>query len=168
MHRGILTAKSTRESDDGLGFGDSLFGFLDVEDTSGIGVAKYPCGVSSVLLVKTHFFVLCNNTWGYKECVFGNLKSLNLLTPNTKRLYVLVPGDTLISLVWGIGLHGDQLPFAEHLHYVVPPILLWIPILRDILMWTGAITYSPTRPLDSILVDMLNRSRYMRVNIGEV
>jgi hypothetical protein len=91
---------------------------------------------------------------------FANIKNLNLLNAKTKRIYVMVPGDTLLALVWGIGLHGGRLPFAERLHYVVPPLLMWIPLLRDVLLWTGAITYHPKkRPLNGILLEMLQSNR---------
>jgi hypothetical protein len=88
-------------------------------------------------------------------------RDLELVT-KVKRLYLMVPGDTIISLVWGIGLHGGRLTpaVAEKLHYIVPPIYLWIPLLRDVLLWTGAITYhAQKRPLNSILLDMLNSNR---------
>lgn len=89
-------------------------------------------------------------------------RDLNLVSARVRRLYVMVPGDTIVSLVWGVGLHGGRLQptVADKLHYIVPPAYLWIPILRDVLLWTGAITYHSTkRPLNGILLDMLNSNR---------
>jgi hypothetical protein len=95
------------------------------------------------------------------EYYFTNKKDLSLLNPQIKRIYVLVPGETIIPLVWGIGLHGGELnPFSEKLHYIVPPIFMWVPLLRDILLWTGAVTYHPTkRPVDSVVLDLLQNGR---------
>jgi hypothetical protein len=45
------------------------------------------------------------------------------------------------------------------MHYVVPPIFLWIPLLRDVLLWTGAVTYSRSRSLDSVILDLLQSNR---------
>lgn len=94
------------------------------------------------------------------EYTFANLKDLSLMNHTIRRIYVMVPGDTIMSLIWGIGLHGGQLPFAERLHYVVPPIFMWIPLLRDVLLWTGAITYHyKKRPLETVLLEMLHNNR---------
>ena len=97
------------------------------------------------------------------DYTFANHTELSLVNSNVKvkRLYVLIPGDTYISLIWGIGLHGGQLlPFSSRLHYVVPPIFMWIPLLRDVLMWTGAVTYhSKKRPLDTLILELLQANR---------
>jgi hypothetical protein len=94
------------------------------------------------------------------EYTFANISDLSLLNHTTKRVYVMVPGDTLIALVWGVGLHGGQLPFAEYLHFVVPPLLMWIPLLRDVLMWMGAVTYHhKKRPLESVIFALLHSNR---------
>lgn len=95
------------------------------------------------------------------EYTFANHTDLSLMNANVKRLYVLIPGDTYISLIWGIGLHGGHLlPFSSKLHYVVPPIFMWIPLLRDVLLWTGAVTYhSKKRPLDTVILELLQANR---------
>ncbi|MBX9637193.1 MAG: hypothetical protein K2Q45_06550 [Nitrosomonas sp.] len=87
-------------------------------------------------------------------------KDLELTNAAVKRLYIMIPADTYISLIWGIGLHGGKLsPFAQRLHYVVPPIFMWIPLLRDVLLWSGAVTYSEKRPLDTIILELLQSNR---------
>lgn len=76
-----------------------------------------------------------------------------------KRLFVFPTALTPSSLIWGIGLHGGQLTMNQPLHYIVPPVYMWIPFLRDVLMWTGAVTYSlhntelnsKTRVIESLL-----------------
>lgn len=94
------------------------------------------------------------------DYTFANHKDLCLTNAAVKRLYILIPGDTYIPLVWGIGLHGGELsPFAHRLHYVVPPIFMWIPLLRDVLLWSGAVTYSKKRPLDSVILELLQANR---------
>jgi hypothetical protein len=77
-----------------------------------------------------------------------------------RRLFVVVPCLTPSALVWAMGLHGGELQFKHRLHYVVPPPLMWIPLVRDILMWSGAITYSmrdPAHSLHNVLLDMLGQ-----------
>ena len=95
------------------------------------------------------------------EYAFASPTDLEQLNPKVKRVYVMIPGETYVSLIWGIGLHGGRLsPFAERLHYVLPPIFFCIPLLRDILLWTGAVTYhSKRRPLDSIILELLQANR---------
>jgi len=108
------------------------------------------------------------------EYTFANAKDLCLFNANTKRIYILLPADTLIPLVWGIGLHGGRLSgkFSERLHYIVPPVYMWVPLLRDVLMWTGAVTYHPTRkPLNDIVLELLQHSRsivYCPSHLGNI
>jgi hypothetical protein len=75
------------------------------------------------------------------------------------RVYVLVPGHTYMGLVFGVGLHGGRLEFAEYLHYVVPPVFMWIPFLRDILLWSGAVTFKGNSGLESLILDLLSHGR---------
>jgi hypothetical protein len=77
----------------------------------------------------------------------------------SRRLFVAFPGDTIISLVWSIGLHGGRLDaFSDHLHYIVPPFLMAIPILRDILMWSGAVTWRET-PMETCILSLLQAGK---------
>ncbi len=79
------------------------------------------------------------------------------------RIYVVMPsaGDVYASLVWGVGLHGGALSagMADSLVYVVPPIFLWVPLLREVLLWSGAITFSARRSLTTVLQDVLASGR---------
>lgn len=92
---------------------------------------------------------------------FANQRDLNAVDHRSMRLYLMVSGKTLPSLIWGLGLHGGVLsPFAERLHYVVPPLLLAIPLLRDVLLWTGAVTWHPKRlPLTDLILQLLRSNR---------
>jgi hypothetical protein len=79
-----------------------------------------------------------------------------------QRIYVLLPGNTYFSVLWGVGLHGGRLPplMSERLHWVVPPLLMAIPLLRDILLWAGAVTYHERHhPLLDVLLALLNANR---------
>jgi hypothetical protein len=99
--------------------------------------------------------------WRRVSPITYSFANINDLQRSGKRLYVLLPGDTLVSLVWGIGLHGGALSsFAERLHYIVPPIFMWIPILRDVLLWSGAVTYdAKKRPMNGLILDLIQNNR---------
>lgn len=104
--------------------------------------------------------------WGWRRISpvvsqFANQRDLNAVDHRSMRLYLAVSGRTLNSLVWGIGLHGGALsPFAERLHYVVPPLLLAIPLLRDVLLWTGAVTWHAKRlPVTDLILQLLRSNR---------
>ena len=105
--------------------------------------------------------------WGFwrrvSPCQYqlANPKDLAAVHPRSMRLYVLLPGRTLTSLFWGLGLHGGALdPFGERLQWVVSPLLLDIPLLRDVLMWAGAVTWHPKRlPLTDLLLKLLHSNR---------
>lgn len=91
----------------------------------------------------------------------ANPKDLAAVNYRSMRLYILLPGRTLASLFWGLGLHGGALnPFGERLHWVVPPALLDVPVLRDVLLWAGAVTWHPKRlPLMDLLLRLLRSDR---------
>lgn len=79
-----------------------------------------------------------------------------------KRLFVFVQSYTPSSIIWSIGLHGGVLQFKNTIHYMVPPIFMWIPLVRDILLWTGAITYSNYNERynkHAVLFDMISQNR---------
>lgn len=91
-----------------------------------------------------------------------NPTELATATRDSKRMYVVVPGDTLMSAFWGIGLHGGSLDesYASRLHYIVPPLLMWIPVLRDVLLWSGAVTWHHKKhPLNTLIKDLLQQRR---------
>jgi hypothetical protein len=92
---------------------------------------------------------------------FANQRDLNAVDHRSMRLYIMVRGKTLNGSLWGIGLHGGTLsPFAERLHYVVPPLLLAVPLLRDVLLWTGAVTWHPKRlPLTDLILQLVRSNR---------
>lgn len=96
------------------------------------------------------------------EYVFPN--KTDMRETRGKRLFVFIPCSTPIALVWGVGLHGNQIDFNQPMHYILPPPFLWIPLVRDVLMWSGAITYStfnPKHSLQYVLLDMLNAGRFV-------
>lgn len=97
------------------------------------------------------------------QYTFTDEKQLSLTGPSVKRIYVMVPGDTVGAIVWGLGLHGGRLgkSFAEKLCFVVPPLMLRIPILRDFLLACGAVTYNrkSKKPLEDLLLEMIQSGR---------
>lgn len=96
-----------------------------------------------------------------RQYQLANPKDLAAVNYRSMRLYILVPGRTLSSLFWGLGLHGGTLsPFGDRLHWVVPPLLLDVPLLRDVLMWAGAVTWHPKRlSLMDLLLQLLRSDR---------
>ena len=83
-----------------------------------------------------------------------------------KRIFIILPCATPAPLIWSLGLHGNQIIFGRTTHYIVPPIYMWIPLVRDVLLWTGAVTYSPfdrdgPRSLHNIILDLLNGNRWV-------
>ena len=104
--------------------------------------------------------------WRYFSPVqytFADEQQLSLTGPSVKRMYVMVPGDTLGATVWTLGLHGGALNkhIAEKLCFVVPPLLLRIPLMRDVLLACGAVTYNThsQKPLEDLLLEMIQSGR---------
>lgn len=64
-------------------------------------------------------------------------------------IYVVLPNATNTSLVWGFGFHGG---FLQHVRscYLLPEILFWIPVVREILLGSGAVS-AGRNPEEAIL-----------------
>lgn len=80
-----------------------------------------------------------------------------------KKLLVFPNALTPSALIWGVGLHGGGTKFGTRaVHYIVPPIFMWIPFVRDVLMWSGAVTYSlhnPARSMFNVMTRLLEDGR---------
>lgn len=79
-----------------------------------------------------------------------------------KRLFVFTPCHTPSALIWSVGLHSGGVRFDHTTHYILPPVFMWVPLVRDVLMWSGAITYSnrdARHNRDAVILDMLNQGR---------
>ena len=82
------------------------------------------------------------------------------LSASARRLYVLAPCDSVLAALWAVGLHGGELEgFGDRLHWVVPPLLLRVPLLRDVLMWTGAVTWRRGESVQDVLLELLQSGR---------
>ena len=67
-----------------------------------------------------------------------------------------MPNATCLPLLWGFGLHAGQLDSRLDVCYVLPVCLFKIPILRDFLLWTGAVALSNDK---SGIVELMNKGR---------
>lgn len=95
--------------------------------------------------VKYYFSVAdCN------QGVFGSDTS-----PRMKYLFVVVPNATNAPLIWGFGLHAGKISDKIRLRYLLPAVLFYVPLLRDFLMWSGAVAYYPEKQWQTIN-DLLN------------
>lgn len=73
-----------------------------------------------------------------------------------RRLYLVMDGT---SLVWPMGMHGGQLRLKRPVHYVVQPALLWIPLVREWLQWTGAVTTGRHVSLTDLVTRLFDTGR---------
>lgn len=67
-----------------------------------------------------------------------------------KFLFIVMGNQTNMGLIGGFGVHGGTF---QNLCYMLPWPLFYIPIVRDVLMWTGAISSKTD------LLDILNKGR---------
>jgi hypothetical protein len=72
---------------------------------------------------------------------------------NTKYVFIVHPNPYNLGMLMGLGLHGDQETMTSlNLLWMAPRILLKIPGLRDLLLWSGAVDHDQGN-----LVDLMNR-----------
>lgn len=83
--------------------------------------------------------------WGDREAVNGE-----------RLLFVVLGNKTNMALISGFGLHGGVFAHLD-LRYILPWPIFRIPILREVLMWTGAI--SSGKNVNSIILNMLDKGK---------
>ncbi len=92
------------------------------------------------------------------HCCCGQRKNYILPRSFAEKTIFVVSGDTdAWSLMRNVGMHGGAIP--KTIYYLIPRTYMWIPVLRDILMWSGALTWSSKR--SHVVLDMLNKNRYV-------
>lgn len=101
-----------------------------------------------------------NRSWSYMRQFFWgksveieatNVQQLKSDNLNGKRVVFMVVGNlTNMSLISTFGLNGAQICKNMDLVYMLPKILFYIPILRDFLLWTGAIAWKQENIMNSI------------------
>lgn len=72
-----------------------------------------------------------------------------------KFLFIVIPNATNAPLIWGFGLHNGRFASKIRLRYLLPAVMFYVPLLRDILMWSGAVAYHPGKQWQTIN-DLLN------------
>lgn len=70
-------------------------------------------------------------------------------------IFVVIPNATNTTLVWTFGCHGSAWPGANALRlcYVMPELLFHVPLIRELLLWSGAVTSGTWDNSDSKRVD---------------
>jgi hypothetical protein len=77
-----------------------------------------------------------------------------------KYIFVVIPNPSNTVLVWGFGFHGNASTFGHlKLCYLLPGILFYIPILRELLLWSGAVSYSNIDEQTDRVVEMTRLGR---------
>jgi hypothetical protein len=81
----------------------------------------------------------------------------------TRRLFVMMPCITPAPM-WWMAMHGGRLLAALNLCYMLPPLFFSIPILRDVVLWSGGVTYRRgAEPRgdrrNAAILDLLNANR---------
>lgn len=79
-------------------------------------------------------------------------------TDTDRLLYVVVGNITNFSLISAFGLHGNVFGTKTDINFILPPILFKVPLLRDLLLWIGAVTYEGTDKEHTVL-ELLKRNK---------
>lgn len=83
----------------------------------------------------------------------GNLEAFGAEQSHDRFLFVVVGNVTNMGLFHGFGMHGGIFKHVE-LVYMLPGILFKVPLLRDLLLWTGAVIHDETT-----LIKLLKRGK---------
>lgn len=81
--------------------------------------------------------------WQYISPARFTISSTTAMINAHRRLFVAIPCTTPLPL-WWMSVHGGMLPSTLNLCYMLPPVFFSIPWLRDVIMWSGGVTYKGT------------------------
>lgn len=87
--------------------------------------------------------------------IFSNKEEFN---QKRKLLFILTSNVTNMALISGFGLHGGVFS-AIDVRYVVPSLLLNIPVLREVLLWSGAVCAPQNRDVEGTILQLLNTGK---------
>lgn len=98
---------------------------------------------------------LRNYTLFGKSTVYlmGNAKAFDADQSHRRLLFVVMGNVTNMGLIHGFGMHGGVFRHID-LVYMLPAILFRVPILRDLLLWSGAVIHDET-----LLLRLLERGK---------
>lgn len=77
---------------------------------------------------------------------FGNIETFSADQNHDKLLFVVLGNLSNMGLIHGFGMHGGIFQHVD-LVYMLPALLFKIPIVRDFLLWTGAVAHDETNLL---------------------
>lgn len=73
------------------------------------------------------------------SCEMAHPKMLDEHPPTKRLLFLVAPNSTMIPMFWSFGLHGSESLRELDVVFTVPRVLLYIPLLRDLLLMSGAV-----------------------------
>jgi hypothetical protein len=86
------------------------------------------------------------------EHLIGNPEIFNV--KNQQMLFIVIGNLTNMGLVHGFGFHGGKIKMRG-LVYTLPDILFKVPLLRDVLLWSGAVSGSS----ESNLLELMSKGK---------
>jgi hypothetical protein len=77
-----------------------------------------------------------------------------------KFIFVVLPNPTNTVLIWGFGFHGNASALGNlKLCYLLPAVLFWVPGLREVLLWSGAVSYQNVEDQTERVIEMTRLGR---------
>jgi hypothetical protein len=94
------------------------------------------------------------------EYVFANEEefSTHASTHGRRLLFMVMPNQTNMALISGFGLHGGVFD-AVDVRYMMPSVLLRVPLLREALLWSGAVSTRGNRDVEGGIMQLLRKGK---------
>lgn len=84
---------------------------------------------------------------------FGNIQSFDVDQPHERMLFVVMGNVTNLGMLHAFGMHGGIFEHVD-LVYMLPGIVFKVPLLRDFLLWTGAVVHD-----EGVMLKLLKRGK---------
>jgi len=95
--------------------------------------------------------------WKMLHRVKLRITDLERINDDTRYVVLLYPNYTNNALIWAFGLHGDRKMNRLRLCYLMPWIMFYVPLLREILLLSGAV--SAEGNVEDRVIEMIRKGR---------
>ena len=106
-----------------------------------------------------------NSSMNPVDYTFINEKTSTSYIKDQRKLYIVIGNVTNMGLIHGFGLHGGVFKNLD-ICYALPWVLFKVPVLREFLMWTGAVSIGHLAHINDSIMSILDKGKALCVSIN--
>lgn len=92
------------------------------------------------------------------QYIWANKEELNI--KNRTYLFIVLPNATNMALISGFGFYGPNVfPRDFEVSYILPALLFKIPVVREVLLWSGACCAPNNKDVEGTILRLLRKGK---------